>query len=806
MLFRRVCRTGLLLLPLLATGACSGSKGSKGSRSSDVVLSKDLRVLDTATLDQLSDVSEDQTALTFDRATDQLSALESGNVIASGVLGTLLPRGMLRKVVSVEGSGPVTVTTEAASITDAIVKGSIDVSVDFSTDRLTGLHTLSLSDSAAGLTYGFDNQVIHDGDGDTSTTNDQVLLSGSISIDPVTHFPIQIDSGFTKVDLDISGSESASLSLTAKEGAHFQERADLDTEVFAPLTIDVAGLPVVLTPVLTFYAGVDGSASAQMTTSVNEQATLDVGVGYQDGSFGPFNHSDASGSFDPPNFVEGASASAKAYAGARLSIYLWVFESAYVDADVYARAEVQPTEDPWWSLYGGAEGHAGVGLLGLDYDHALGNFESRLASAPGGSSASDVTSWSRVYTGDSSDELMTVAPLGNDGWLAGGTTLSFTPTPNDAWLVATDSIGNLMWQRAYEDLDAARVVRPTSDGDFLVAMGGSGVADLMKVDDNGSVLWAKEISDPDEPDLQLNDIVVQSDGSALLGGTAGSFATADFWLAKIDGQANLLWSFRYGGGGEDDLTSLADTGDGGCLAVGTSESFTPLPLTWALRLDADGKILWQKTYGESLGSGGDIYGRQAVHPSSGGFFIGGESVLDALAIRLDDDGGLSWATDIPNGSQDAEVNGVASLPDGGFAMAGSGDSNAWAIRLDSSGSVSWSHEFGGSDDERVGGQLGYHGVGAPLLARSDGSLVAAGTSASFGDSGFDGWLFQLTPNGNVVFASGSGASETDPSGSYAPADLVLTSTSEAAKATVPSLSDLSVTIVSTDAETISQAP
>ncbi len=470
---------------------------------------------------------------------------------------------------------------------------------------------------------------------------------------------------------------------------------------------------------------------------------------------------------------------------------------------MFVRADVEPAKDPWWSLYGGAEGHAGVGFPGLSYDAPLGSVEKLLASAPGGSPAASITNWARAYSGDSTDRLSTVVPIAGGGWLVGGTTLSFSSTPADAWLVATDAIGEPMWQRAYDDLDSVRALAATADGDYLVATGTTdpGVGGLLKVDANGAVSWSKSVTDAGSAGVKINDVVATPDGGALLGGTLGEYSAADYWVAKLDAQGKPVWSFSYGGGGEDDLHALVDTGDGGVLAVGTSESFTPLPLTWAVRLDADGKVLWQKSYD----SGGDLYGEHAIVAPSGGFLVSGENVLDAMALRLDDSGNVSWATNIASSTQDASIDGAASLPGGGFAIAGSESSNAWIVALDSGGSVTWSHRYGGAGDEGIGGMQELHGIGEPLLSEPDGTLIAAGASSSFG-SGDDGWLLETTPNGNVTFSGSSGAQETNPSGSYPPLALTTATTAVAAAVAPLTVSELTVRTSSTEASTISQAP
>src|SRR6476646_9112670 len=69
--------------------------------------------------------------------------------------------------------------------------------------------------------------------------------------------------------------------------------------------------------------------------------------------------------------------------------------------------------------------------------------------------------------------------------------------------------------------------------------------------------------------------VATSDGGLLLGGhsssdvsgnkTSPSFGNRDYWLVKLDSNWNQLWDKTFGGTGDDILSVIQPTADGGYL-------------------------------------------------------------------------------------------------------------------------------------------------------------------------------------------------------------------------------------------------
>ncbi|WP_054840692.1 hypothetical protein [Thermococcus peptonophilus] len=68
------------------------------------------------------------------------------------------------------------------------------------------------------------------------------------------------------------------------------------------------------------------------------------------------------------------------------------------------------------------------------------------------------------------------------------------------------------------------------------------------------------------------------------------------------GDGNVIWQKTYGGNSEDEANAVAVTNSGGDIIVaGYTYSFgAGRSDVWVLRLDGNGNIVWQKTYGGNL--------------------------------------------------------------------------------------------------------------------------------------------------------------------------------------------------------------
>ena len=65
---------------------------------------------------------------------------------------------------------------------------------------------------------------------------------------------------------------------------------------------------------------------------------------------------------------------------------------------------------------------------------------------------------------------------------------------------------------------------------------------------------------------------------------------SDIFLIKVDAFGNPQWNRLFGGSGDESISSIAETPDGGLLISGTKD-VSGLPAMFLLKTDPQGQIL-----------------------------------------------------------------------------------------------------------------------------------------------------------------------------------------------------------------------
>jgi hypothetical protein len=216
-------------------------------------------------------------------------------------------------------------------------------------------------------------------------------------------------------------------------------------------------------------------------------------------------------------------------------------------------------------------------------------------------------------------------------------------------------------------------------------------------------------------------------------------------LLKLDASGRVAWQRTIGGKGYDVASSVSSAVDGGYIVAGGTDSYgRGAADAWVLKLDADGNILWQSAYG------GDRDDRAAsVQPTTdGGYVVAGDTRSfgaggnDAWVLKLDGSGNVVWQRTYGGAGNEVAWS-IAQIAGGGYVLAGSTDSfgaaggDAWVLRLDASGNVVWQRTYGGASEDRA------HSV----RPTADGGYIVAGTTYSLG--GVHAWLLKLDADGSI---------------------------------------------------------
>ncbi|MFP4458893.1 MAG: T9SS type A sorting domain-containing protein [Candidatus Zixiibacteriota bacterium] len=125
------------------------------------------------------------------------------------------------------------------------------------------------------------------------------------------------------------------------------------------------------------------------------------------------------------------------------------------------------------------------------------------------------TLWTKILGSDSlSDPVNSIDICEDNGFILGGSTRTYNPEGGtDAWLVRTDSLGNIIWQQNYffgrDNSDVIYSVRAHPDGGFVAtgytkSFGYVDYSDViaLKTDATGSVDWIYENEKVEYPQLQ----------------------------------------------------------------------------------------------------------------------------------------------------------------------------------------------------------------------------------------------------------------------------------------------------------------
>ncbi len=807
--------------------ACGG-----GDDDDDVNIPDTTVVLDQDSLAALDSVSGDQVTFDFARSTATLDRIAPGDVIVADVYPPLLPVGALRRVERVDRAGGVVLTTRPTSLASAIESGSIHQTVELRAEDVAALRVpagVRPEVGPGGLYFGLNEVVLFDGDGSPETTGDQVVMNGNVAIEPDLDFVLDID-GFhlDEASIAVVGEVSGNVNIDARRQATLPgEPMTLATIELTPITFFVGPVPVVITSDIDLLVGAEGTVTAKMNLGFQADIDARVGFGLANGSFGPIAEISPTGSIELQSFDDGVVGTARLFAGPRVNVGLYGVNAGHATLKVYTEAEVDAAADPWWCLSAGLEGSAGVHIevdLGfwifddlvtielVDYETppltesvSLGCADGPAPSSePGGGGTGEdaIRTFARSYGGDNIDEISAILPTGDGGALLAGSTNSFSPTPLDAWLVKVDALGHVAWQMAYQDREVATDAIDMGDG-YLVSAGRLGATvgplDLLRVDDNGALLWARRIDEAEG--LGPSRLVATQDGGFLVAGTRNITSEADFFAIRFDASGEVAWSRTYGGPDEDSAYAAVATSDGGFLLVGATSSFgVTFNATWAVKLDGDGEVEWQRLFDD----GGNFWGYVAVESPMGGYLIGGSTGGAGLLLRLAANGTVTWARYVDAGSDYDDLMAGAAYPDGSFGLVGQtadgvGDQDLWVLRVGDGGNVLWSRAIGGGADDAAGGLPPYDRAGQPAAVTADGGLLVAGRTDTFAVGYQDAWLLKLTGNGFIELDEGGGATSAALAGEVTAVSLPGTVTARPPVDLPVVVEDLDVALLSTEA-------
>ncbi len=388
--------------------------------------------------------------------------------------------------------------------------------------------------------------------------------------------------------------------------------------------------------------------------------------------------------------------------------------------------------------------------------------------------------------GSSSDEITSIAPTSDGGYIAVGYFESdeiqvgdYTLTNSgkeDGMLIKYSREGEVEWTRSVggSDYDQIVSVAPTNDegiivggyfesdeiqvGDYTLTNSGKEDGMLIKYSREGDVEWARSVGGSNSEDIQS--VVATSDGGYIAGGNfrsssiqvgdyiltnnSSSIGYSDGMIIKYSREGAVEWVKSVGGNGVDYIYSISSTDDGGYIAGGNFRSSS---------IQVGDYILTNNS-------------SSIDYP-------------DGMIIKYSREGDVEWAKSV-GGSDEDSIQSVARTSDGGIIAGGYfegssiqvGDytltnnssftsySEGMIIKYSAEGEVEWVRSVGGKDHEYINS----------VAETSDGGLIAGGyfeDNIQVGDYALtnngsnDGMIIKYSAEGEVEWARSVGGEDYD---------------------------------------------
>jgi serine-aspartate repeat-containing protein C/D/E len=171
---------------------------------------------------------------------------------------------------------------------------------------------------------------------------------------------------------------------------------------------------------------------------------------------------------------------------------------------------------------------------------------------------------------------------------------------------------------------------------------------LARFDESGEEVWSYQFGGEENESGQS--VVALTTGGFLVGGSTTSYGNGarDIFILRIEDDGDLIWQETYGTGADEGACRIREVADG-YIASGFRMSQND-PTLLIVKFDEYGDMVWNESY-TSLGELGITQGI-AVEPLTGGGYItsgifeGTNDSLQSMVVKLDAQGGIVWSTHI----------------------------------------------------------------------------------------------------------------------------------------------------------------
>ncbi|MGZ4055690.1 MAG: T9SS type A sorting domain-containing protein [Bacteroidia bacterium] len=288
-------------------------------------------------------------------------------------------------------------------------------------------------------------------------------------------------------------------------------------------------------------------------------------------------------SYDDGHFVEQTSDSGYVFVGRSQSFGaggddIFLLKTDPLGNIVWAKTFGGPLSDDSYCVHQTTDG--GYIISGFTSNFGAGNNDICLIKTDSGGNII----WTKTYGGANDDYGYSVQQTSDGGYIISGETYSFGAGDADVYLIKTNAIGDTLWTKTFggamADLSySGEAVQQTNDHGYIISgqtySFGAGDFDvyLIKTDSIGNIIWNKTFGGI--WDDHAHSVKQTSDGGYIVSGTTSSFGFtySDAYFLKTNSNGNLLWTKAFGGTNYEESASVCETDDGGFILTGDTYSY-----------------------------------------------------------------------------------------------------------------------------------------------------------------------------------------------------------------------------------------
>jgi hypothetical protein len=288
--------------------------------------------------------------------------------------------------------------------------------------------------------------------------------------------------------------------------------------------------------------------------------------------------------------------------------------------------------------------------------------------------------------------------------------------------------------------EEAKSIRQTVDGGYII-----GGTNLVKIDEYGVEEWSKPY-----PSLFAN--LTSDSGYILI-----TSSSPDIFFTKVDAIGDTLWQTNFREGvWANEGNYIEQTEDGGFIVTGRFQSVTGSGMM-LLKLSSTGNKVWRRAFSEAT-SAGFCEGYSVQQTSDKGYILTGTSYInyydstrneDVFIVKTDSLGNEQWRRFFGGSNDDAGYS-VRQDNANNYLIAGRTNSyntnfgsNMYLIKLDSNGDSLWTNTYGGDYMETATG----------LWLTKDNGYILSGSSNTFSNGDFDGYVVKTDNNGDTLWTN-----------------------------------------------------